>query len=274
MDGEPLKKMLVGEEAGVVDYALHMGLSTVPLNERIGGPFTIRFTGARTCMSCGKRVKKFYGQGLCYPCLMNAPEASECIVRPELCRAHLGEGRDPAWEKDHHLTEHFVYLSQTGTPSLATAAKGGIKVGVTRSTQIPVRWIDQGAVLAVLIARTPYRQLAGAIEVDLKRTLADKTDWRKMLQQVVPDPTALLAARDAAVSGVDAELKAYMLAAEEPRTLTYPLRETLPKITSVTFEKLPEITGTLLGIKGQYLVWKDGRVLNVRNHTGYHAEIE
>ena len=264
MDGEPLKKMLVGEEAGVVDYALHMGLSTVPLNERIGGPFTIRFTGARTCMSCGKRVKKFYGQGLCYPCLMNAPEASECIVRPELCRAHLGEGRDPAWEKDHHMTEHFVYLSQTG----------GIKVGVTRSTQIPVRWIDQGAVLAVLIARTPYRQLAGAIEVDLKRTLADMTDWRKMLQQVVPDPSALLAARDAAVAGIDPELKAYMLAAEEPRTLVYPLREMLPKITSVSFEKLPEITGTLLGIKGQYLVWKDGRVFNVRNHSGYHAEIE
>lgn len=263
MDGEPLKKMLVSAEGGAVNYALHMGLSTVPLNDRIGGPFAIRFTGARTCMSCGKRVKKFYGQGLCYPCLTSAPEASECIVRPELCRAHLGEGRDPGWEKEHHFTEHFVYLSQTG----------GIKVGVTRSTQIPVRWIDQGAVLAVLIARTPYRQLAGAIEVDLKRTLADKTDYRKMLQQVVPDPTALLAARDAAVAGVATELKEYMLPAEEPRTLVYPLHEMLPKITSVTFEKLPEISGTLLGIKGQYLVWKDGRVFNVRNHTGYHAEI-
>ena len=266
--------MLVGEEAGVVDYALHMGLSTVPLNERIGGPFTIRFTGARTCMSCGKRVKKFYGQGLCYPCLMNAPEASECIVRPELCRAHLGEGRDPAWEKDHHLTEHFVYLSQTGTPSLATAAKGGIKVGVTRSTQIPVRWIDQGAVLAVLIARTPYRQLAGAIEVDLKRTLADKTDWRRMLQQVEPDPDALLATRDAAVRGVAPELLQWMLPNEAPRTLTYPLPGSLPKVTSVSFDKLAEVSGRLHGIKGQYLLWADGRVLNVRNHSGYHVEVE
>lgn len=263
MDGEPLRKMLVGEEAGTVNYALHMGLSIVPLNERIGTSFTMRFTGARTCMSCGKRVKKFYGQGLCYPCLTSAPEASECIVRPELCRAHLGEGRDPQWEKDHHLQEHFVYLSQTG----------GIKVGVTRSTQIPVRWIDQGAVLAVLIARTPYRQLAGAIEVDLKRTMADRTDYRKMLQQVVPDPVSLLAARDVAVANIAPELKEHMLTAEEPRTLVYPLREMLPKITSVTFEKLPEISGTLLGIKGQYLVWKDGRVFNVRNHTGYHAEI-
>ncbi len=263
MDGEPLKKMLVGVEAGEVSYALHMGSSTVPLAERIGHEFSLRFTGARTCMSCGKRVKKFYGQGLCYPCLMNAPEASECIVRPELCRAHWGEGRDPVWEKEHHLTEHFVYLSQTG----------GVKVGVTRATQIPVRWVDQGAVLAVLIARTPYRQLAGAIEVDLKRSLADRTDWRKMLKQVVPDPDALIAARDTAASSVAAELKEFMLPTEAPRTLVYPLRETLPKITSVSFEKLPEITGTLLGIKGQYLLFKDGRVFNVRNHTGYHVEL-
>ncbi len=147
-------------------------------------------------------------------------------------------------------------------------------MGVTRATQIPVRWIDQGAVLAVLIARTPYRQLAGAIEVDLKKTLADKTDWRKMLQQVAPDPEALIVARNAAVLAVAPELKEYMLTAEEPQTLSYPMRETLPKITSVSFEKLPEISGTLLGIKGQYLLWKDGRVFNVRNHTGYHVEVE
>ncbi len=124
-----------------------------------------------TCVSCGRGVTKFYGQGFCFPCFRDAPEASECIVRPELCRAHLGEGRDPAWERDHHDTEHFVYLSHTG----------GIKVGVTRGTQVPVRWIDQGAVLALPIARTPYRQLAGAIEVALKAHFADRTNWRKML---------------------------------------------------------------------------------------------
>jgi len=264
MDGEPLHKMLAGLDGNDVTYALRLGASTLPLNERIGGVFTIRFTGARTCMSCGKRVKKFYGQGLCWPCLTSAPEASECIVRPELCRAHLGEGRDPQWEKDHHQQEHFVYLSQTG----------GIKVGVTRSTQVPVRWIDQGAVLAVLIARTPYRQLAGAIEVDLKRTLADKTDWRRMLQQVEPDPDALLATRDAAVRGVAPELLQWMLPNEAPRTLTYPLPGSLPKVTSVSFDKLAEVSGRLHGIKGQYLLWADGRVLNVRNHSGYHVEVE
>ncbi len=263
MDGEPLRKMLAGLDGDHVNYALHMGITTLPLADRIGKPFTLRFTGARTCMSCGERVKKFYGQGLCFPCLRNAPEASECIVRPELCRSHLGEGRDPSWENEHHNQEHFVYLSQTG----------GIKVGVTRSTQVPVRWIDQGAVMAVLIARTPYRQLAGLIEVALKRTLADRTDWRKMLQQVQPDAIALIQARDTALVSLPEELVAYALPEEEPRTIVYPMNETLPKVTSVSLDKIDEVSGTLMGIKGQYLLWRDGRVLNVRNHTGYHVEV-
>ena len=264
MDGEPLRKMLAGMDGDAVGYALHLGQSTVPLADRIGTAFTLRFTGARTCMSCGKRVKKFYGQGLCFPCLRDAPEASECIVRPELCRAHLGEGRDAAWEKEHHHTEHLVYLSQTG----------GIKVGVTRGTQVPVRWIDQGAVLAVLIARTPYRQLAGLIEVALKDHFADRTDWRRMLQQVTPDPDALLRARDHALTVVPKELAEHMLSDGTPRVLAYPLHRTPPKVVSVSLDKLPEVSGTLLGIKGQYLLWEDGRVLNVRNHSGYHVEVE
>lgn len=270
MDGTPLRKMLAGTEgAGAegtalrVNYAMHLGDAVVPLAERIGREFTISFTGARTCMACGARVKKFYGQGLCWPCLRDAPSASECIVRPELCRAHLSEGRDVRWEIEHHLQEHHVYLSQTG----------GIKVGVTRSTQVPVRWIDQGAVLAVLIARTPYRQLAGAIEVDLKRLFADRTDWRRMLQQVKPDPEALLAARERALDEVDPALRPYLLPDAAPQVLDYPFAETPPKLVNVSLDKLPEITGTLVGIKGQYLVWKDGRVLNVRNHSGFHVEL-
>jgi Protein of unknown function (DUF2797) len=128
-------------------------------------------------------------------------------------------------------------------------------------------------VAAVLIAKTPYRQLAGAIEVDLKRAFADKTDWRKMLQPIGADMPALLAARDEAVNAVAPELREHLITNEAPRALAYPLHEALPKVLSVTFEKLSEIGGTLLGIKGQYLLWKDGRVFNVRNHTGYHIEI-
>lgn len=249
-----------------VHYALHLASGQRPLMERIGTEFTVRYTGLRTCSVCGKRVKKFYGQGLCYPCLLNAPEASPCIVRPELCEAHLGRGRDVQWERDHHDQEHVVYLAYTG----------GVKVGVTRSTQVPTRWIDQGALFAVPIARVPYRQLAGAIEVDLKQHFADRTDWRKMLLLAgsTTGEATLLAARARALALTATAYQPYLLPAGPVMALNYPLVDAPPKLVSVQLEKLPEVTGRLQGIKGQYLVWADGRVLNVRNHTGFHVEVE
>lgn len=266
MAGGQLLKMLAGIDpagGGTVRYALRIGAAHVEMEPFIGKTFTLRFTGEMTCVNCGRSVRKFFGQGFCWPCFSTAPEAAECIVRPELCKAHLGEGRDPQWERDHHDTEHVTYLSQTG----------GIKVGVTRSTQVPVRWIDQGAVMAVIIARTPYRQLAGLIEVELKKNFADKTNWRAMLAEVGPDADRMLAARKQALASLTYELGAYTVDDEMPMTITYPITDMPPKITSVGLEKLPEITGTLTGVKGQYLIWKDGRVLNVRNHSGYHVEV-
>jgi hypothetical protein len=250
-------------EEGAVRYALRYGTHELALNDLVGSPFALRFTGQMTCVSCGRSVKKFFGQGFCYPCFRDAPEAAECIVRPELCRAHLGEGRDPEWERAHHDTEHIVYLGFTG----------GIKVGVTRSTQVPVRWIDQGAMAAVRIARTPYRQLAGAIEVALKAHFADRTNWRAMLKPVRPDVDALLAARDKALSSLPADLQEHALPAEAPQLLHYPCPGWPPKVSSVDLAKEPEVSGTLAGIKGQYLVWADGRVLNVRNHSGFHVAV-
>ena len=266
MAGGQLLKMLTGidpVEGGAVRYAMRLGSDHVEMASFIGKTFTLRWTGEMTCICCGRSVKKFFGQGFCWPCFSSAPEASDCIVRPELCKAHMGEGRDPQWEKEHHHTEHFVYLALTG----------GIKVGVTRGTQVPVRWIDQGAVMAVIIARTPYRQLAGLIEVELKKNFADRTNWRSMLAEVQPDPGRILAARAQVMAALGYELGAYSLDAEAPMTITYPLTSMPPKISSVSLEKLPEVTGTLAGIKGQYLIWEDGRVLNVRNHSGYHVEI-
>ncbi|MBL7963909.1 MAG: DUF2797 domain-containing protein [Flavobacteriales bacterium] len=249
---------------GEVTYALdRAGLEPLPLAEFIGGRFGLRFTGGRVCMACGKAVKKFYGQGLCYPCLRDAPEASECIVRPELCRAHLGEGRDPAWEQRNHAQEHVVYLSFTGA----------VKVGVTRSTQVPVRWIDQGATGAVVIARTPYRQLAGLIEVDLKRLFTDRTDWRAMLGTREAHTERLLAAREQALAALPTRLQEWALPAEPPLELRFPLHEPLGPVRSLSFEKVPGIAGRLVGIKGQYLIWDGGRVFNVRNHSGYVTEV-
>ena len=273
MEGAPLRKMegrtAVDGTSGtvrMVDYKWGSTEHDLQLAERIGTEFTVRFTGQRTCMLCGTRVKKFYGQGTCFPCLRNAAGASPCIIRPELCGAHRGEGRDPQWELEHHMQEHVVYLSFTG----------GVKVGVTRATQVPTRWIDQGALLAVPIARVPYRQLAGAMEVDLKRLFSDRTDWRRML--LLADGAVgmdrLLAAREQALSGVDPGFGAYLLPAEPVVQLAYPLSNVPPKLVAVQLDKLPEIRGKLHGIKGQYLVWSDGRMLNVRNHIGYHVVVE
>lgn len=262
--GEPLLKMraAVGPD-GAVRYALPFA-APMDLMPFIGRRLTLRATGALSCVSCGKRVKKLFQQGFCYPCLMSAPEAAECIVHPELCRAHLGEGRDPEWERDHHFTAHVVYLSFTGD----------VKVGVTRATQVPTRWVDQGAVAALVIARVPYRQLAGLIEVDLKRVFADKTNWRAMLKEVRPDADALRAARAQAIGALRSDLQEHLLPEEQPIALSYPVLAYPPKVASVSFEKQPAVGGVLVGIKGQYLLWEDGRVVNIRNQSGVHVVVE
>jgi hypothetical protein len=252
----------------IVGYALDTADGETDLMPYIGRTLALEATGRLSCTACGRPVRKFYGQGFCFPCLQNAPEASECIVRPELCRAHLGEGRDVNWEIAHHATEHTVYLSRTSAPSDKSS---GIKVGVTRSTQVPTRWVDQGAVSALAIARVPYRQLAGLIEVDLKRSLADRTDWRAMLRAVEPEVNGLLELRDRMPDLLSPHLHSYLVREKEPVVFQYPVHSHPAKVTSVQLARTARVEGTLAGIKGQYLIWEDGRVLNVRNHSGYHV---
>lgn len=235
-----------------------------PLNSCLGRSVALRFTGERFCVRCGRPTNKLFGEGFCYPCFRDAPEASECIVKPELCEAHLGRGRDPDWEEEHHNRPHAVYLAITSA----------IKVGVTRQIQIPVRWIDQGAALAVQIARTPYRQLAGRIEVALKELFTDRTAWQRMLK----NETLPAGDVDRALEGIpgsllpvlSGELRTYLFSREEVRTvsITYPVLEYPRTVKSVNLEKETEISGTLTGIRGQYLIFDGGRVMNMRRHSG------
>lgn len=261
--GTPLRKMHSALVDGEARYVLRLGGSEHPMNRLVGRRVAIRATGVLSCVRCERRVRKLFGQGFCYPCFGNAPENSECIVRPELCRAHLGEGRDPAWEREHHNTDHVVYLSHTGQ----------VKVGVTRATQVPTRWIDQGAVSALVIARTPYRQLAGCIEVALKERFADRTNWRRMLAPLPPAGEELIAARSEALELIPDALRSCMVDGEDPVHVRYPGLDIPPKVASINLDKQPVVAGTLAGIKGQYLLWRDGRVLNVRNHSGVHVEL-
>ena len=187
--------------------------------------------------------------------------AAECIINPELCRAHLGEGRDVEWEKRNHDTPHTVYLSNTT----------GVKVGVTRETQIPTRWIDQGATEAMVIAEIPNRYLAGCIEVALKPYIADKTAWQRMLKNE-HIPFDLSARKAELIDHLPDELKAYI--SDKPSVkINFPVTKYPEKVKSVSLDKAPVFSDTLVGIKGQYLIFESGQVFNVRKHGGYRVTL-
>lgn len=247
-----------------IRYQLSLGEDTLVMNDLIGQPLTLRFDGVIHCKICGRETKKSFGEGFCYPHFMNHPANSPCILRPELCEGHLGKGRDPEWEQAHHVQPHVVYL----------ALSSAVKVGVTRETQLPTRWIDQGASQAIVLAEVPYRQLAGQIEVALKDHYTDKTSWQKMLKNDVATDVDLAAEKARAAEYLPAELQRYLVEDEDIAELVYPVQAYPPKVKSVNFDKAEQIAGTLTGIKGQYLLFDDNRVFNVRRHTGYLISLQ
>ncbi len=254
-----LSKMRI-EYEHPIHYYLSLGDKEIFMNDLINHEIKLVFSGTIHCVACGRTIKKAYGQGFCYPCFIKSPLNSECILKPELCRAHLGEGRDPEWEEENHNKPHYVYLALTSD----------LKVGVTRMDQIPIRWVDQGAWKAIKLALTPYRYLAGLMESDLKSSVSDKTPWQKMLTHDTND-TINLAEEKERVSGlVRPEFREFLLPDEnEIYSFEYPVVKYPEMVKSINFDKQPDISGTLTGIRGQYLIFDDNRVLNFRRHSGY-----
>jgi hypothetical protein len=237
----------------------------VPLNEMIGK--TIRFTFEQQihCVVSGKKIKKAYGEGLSYEAFIKAPQAVESIIRPELSQAHLGIAlRDLEWEVAHDVQPHVVYLALTN----------GVKVGVTRLPHIPARWIDQGAWKTIILAETPYRQAAGLIEVALKPHMADRTDWRKMLCNEQNMGIDLLAEKNTAKALIPNELQEFISDKDSITEIHYPVLAYPEKVNSLKLDKVPEIQKTLVGIKGQYWLFEDGAVINIRSHAGYCVSLE
>ncbi len=247
-----------------VEYHLSLNDQLVKVNDLIGHYIVLNWTGEIRCVVCGRITNRSFSQGLCYRCFLNAPEASECIFRPELCRAHLGESRDMGWSKVYCLQDHFVYLALTSH----------VKVGVTRSSQIPTRWIDQGAWKTIRLAKTPNRHTAGQIEVILKAHTSDKTFWQRMLKNVC-DTSADLAIKKRELAGyLPANLQQYTCEDSQIEEIRYPVTEYPSKVRSTGFDKNREIAGLLSGIRGQYLYFDDDRVLNIRKHQGYVVNFE
>lgn len=245
-----------------VQYFLKLGGDTLAVNERVGNAISLRFTGNIYCTICNKKTYKSFGEGMCYNCFSTAPDNAECIIRPELCLAHEHKGRDVQWEIAHHLKPHLVYL----------ALVNETKVGVTRETQVPTRWIDQGANKAIILAETPYRQLAGAIEVSLKAHLSDKTNWMKMLRNEFNQDIDLLKEKERVYNLLDDSLKQYISPNNEILELIYPVQQYPEKVKSISLDKQPEINSKLMGIRGQYLIFEGGNVINIRKHSGYEVE--
>ena len=242
-----------------MQYELPIGDDLVPMNQFLGKRLVMEHLHQINCVKCGRETKKSFAQGYCYPCFISAPETDECVLRPELCQAHNGIARDMNYATQHCLKEHVVYLSLTS----------GLKVGVTRHTQVPTRWIDQGAVKVIELARTPNRYTAGLIEVAMKSHLNDKTNWRKMLTGEITEEISLPHIKSGLKDRIPENLRDYYLDEDRVYSIQFPVQTYPVKIKSLNFDKTEVIDGILNGIKGQYLIFEDNSVINIRKFGGY-----
>ena len=251
------------ELANPIQYYLVFEDSFLNVNQLLNKDLEINFVGYQ-CLNCGKK-KKIFRQGFCYDCFYSSPAVGDWIMKPELSTAHLGiPDRDLVYEEKVQLQPHIVYL----------ALSSEVKVGVTRKTQVPTRWIDQGATQAISIVEVPNRYLAGITEVALKSHFTDKTNWRKMLQNAV-SPIDLIAERLKVENLIPAEVQEYFYNEKNDLyEMHFPVLEYPKKINSLSLEKTPHFQGKLTGIKGQYLIFEDGTVFNVRSSEGYVVRIE
>lgn len=258
----PLAKMKtsLGEE---VKYYLEIGDDVLYMNDLIGKVLKISYLNRITCF-CGKEVTAVYRMNFCRDCFFNLPQAGESILHPEKSTAHLGkEDRDLEWEKEHQLQPHIVYLANSA----------GLKVGVTRAQQMPTRWMDQGATAAIVLAETENRYEAGMIEVALKEHMSDKTPWQRMVkgEDVSID---LVSEKAKAVNWVPEEFSKFISERNEITQIVYPVTEYPVKAKSVNLEKHGGVEDKLIGIRGQYLLFASGAVMNIRSHEGRHVTFD
>ncbi|MGF1726220.1 DUF2797 domain-containing protein [Photobacterium nomapromontoriensis] len=255
----------------VVEYHLPIGDQLLALNPLIGKQLKLTFTGNIYCNACGKKTKKSYSQGHCFPCMKKLARCDMCIMKPETCHYDKGTCREPQWGDEYCMVPHYVYLSNTSA----------LKVGITRHTQLPTRWIDQGATQALPILKVKTRQISGLAEIALAEMVADKTNWRTMLKgnnseiSLKDEANRLLPAIEQRLNelleiyGHDAVEKLD----EEIVNIHYPVDTFPTKISSHNFDKDPIVEGVLIGIKGQYLIFDSG-VINIRKFTSYEITVE
>lgn len=266
-----LRKMEVSL-AEPVRYRMRFGDdNTVDMAPLLDRPIELTFEGTINCLHCGRKTSKSFNQGYCYPCFTRLPQCDSCIVKPEKCHYHEGTCRDPAWGERNCFAPHVVYLANSS----------GLKVGITRRQQIPTRWIDQGAVQALPILEVDNRLHSGLIEQIFAAHVNDKTNWRAMLKGDVA-LIDLAAERERLLALCAAELDALRtrfgvdaireLPEDDALKINYPVLVHPNKVTTFNFDKQPQVKGTLLGIKGQYLILDTG-VINIRKFGAYQVSL-
>jgi len=266
-----IRKMTARLETPVVQYAFRLDEVEVPVNPMLGQTVRLEYLGAIHCSHCGRKTKTSFSQGYCYPCMTKLAQCDVCIMSPERCHYDAGTCREPSWGEQFCMTDHVVYLANSS----------GIKVGITRATQLPTRWIDQGARQALPILRVATRQQSGLVEDLLRSQVADRTNWRALLKGEAED-VDLVAMRDqlfdSCAEGISALQERFGLQAiqplrdGQPLEIRYPVEAYPSKIVSFNLDKNPVAEGTLLGIKGQYLIFDTG-VINIRKYTAYQLAV-
>lgn len=263
----PIRKMKAapgdpGTPGAPVRYHLPVGDGAIAMNPLLGRRVRFKHTGRIFCIHCGKATRTSFSQGYCFTCMQSLAQCDMCIVRPETCHHHLGTCREPAWGEAHCFIDHTVYLANSS----------GLKVGITRSHQMETRWMDQGAIQALPIVRVGNRRDSGLVETALAKVVPDKTNWRLMLKGD-GERVDLKARRDALfdhLAGLGTALPGERLFGEEVR-FSYPVIRYPEKAVSLNLDKVPEVAGELLGVKGQYLILDVG-VINMRKYAGYELE--
>ena len=258
------------DESGV-QYHFRLGDSEVAVNPLIGKTVRLEYLGAIHCVNCGRKTKTSFSQGYCYPCMTKLAQCDVCIMAPEKCHYDAGTCRDPAWGEQFCMTDHVVYLANSS----------GVKVGITRATQLPTRWLDQGASQALPIMRVATRQQSGLVEDLFRSQVADRTNWRALLKGDA-EAVDLVAIRDqlfeSCAAGIHMLQDRFGLQAiqplidVEPLEIRYPVQTYPTKIVSFNLDKNPVAEGTLLGVKGQYLIFDTG-VINIRKYTAYQLAV-
>lgn len=249
-------------------FYYHPFNSQLFLNNFIGKEIKISWNLSCTCTGCGLSQKKLQ-QGYCFKCSRNLAACDLCILKPELCHFHLGTCREPNWGLEHCMKEHVIYLAMTSQ----------LKIGITRRDQLPTRWIDQGAYWAIPLAITFSRLHAGLLEIEIAKSIADKTDWRDLLRGfkeiISKSPLEIALEIQKKIITYSSELKIPTEIIElKVQELEYPVLKYCEKAQTVSLEKNNEIEDTLIGIRGQYLLLEKNGGFNVRKYSGYHLKIE